>query len=354
MGHYLGACHHGHGGLFSLDHSVNIIKGIQKGDTHLEIDITGEYLKYISPSLCEIYKDVKKLVADQALHLGIGDDWICIGDKNTRMVDDGDLFWDGPKPFCFGNISMGVGSACFLTGHLWNDYINDNYTSDNLKFIINLIEYLRKSQIKMSYHKSIPSVFISYSHKDRDLVDNICQALKEYDIDISLDIKDIGAGDSISRKVEEGIIKADYFLLVLSENSIKSQWVDIEYRAALNLSLRENKRIIPIVTDINDEQLLQFSVIIADKKYANFRDGIEKGLNELLRGLSLTGEIPRSNQNDENYAQPISRQKSSGFPENTNISQPIQLNPPASGLWDKLKQKCMGRIVSDKNRKDEK
>jgi hypothetical protein len=41
---YLGACNHGHGGLFQSDPSTRIIKGVQRGDSHLVIEITPEYL----------------------------------------------------------------------------------------------------------------------------------------------------------------------------------------------------------------------------------------------------------------------------------------------------------------------
>jgi hypothetical protein len=74
-------------------------------------------------------------------------------------------------------------------------------------------------------------VFISYSHKDRDLVDRIVAGLKLDGHDIWMDALRLKPGDNISAKVEEGLNQAEALIVVISENSFRSQWVQQEFAA---------------------------------------------------------------------------------------------------------------------------
>jgi hypothetical protein len=180
-------------------------------------------------------------------------------------------------------MSRFVGTTVFLTGHLWKDYINQRYESDNLQFLDNMFDFCAHTQKDMGYHRHVPLVFVSYSHKDSAFVDRLATALMKRGVEVWRDVKEIHAAESITKKVEEGLRKADYYLLVLSKNSIGSRWVDVEYRTALNISISSNKPnwIIPLVTDVSDKDLLQFSLILSDRKYVSFRDDFRKAMREL-------------------------------------------------------------------------
>jgi hypothetical protein len=92
-----------------------------------------------------------------------------------------------------------------------------------------------------------PKAFISYSHEDRDIAAHIADGLIQVGIDAWIDKYEIIPGDSIIKKIfEDGLSGADVFLIILSENSIKSKWVKQELEVALIMRIEGETRIIPL------------------------------------------------------------------------------------------------------------
>ena len=90
-----------------------------------------------------------------------------------------------------------------------------------------------------------PLVFISYSHQDRNLCEKLAGMLKvDAEIDVWYD-KNLIPGDAFRKKIVENIRNADYFVVLLSKNSVVSEWVldEVEYAKRLH------KRILPIYAD---------------------------------------------------------------------------------------------------------
>lgn len=129
-----------------------------------------------------------------------------------------------------------------------------------------------------------PKIFISYSRKDKDFVAKLAKDLKDSGISIWLDIWKINIGDSFRKKIyEEGISKSDYLLIVLSKDSIKSNWVKDELNAGLVKEMSKKKIfVLPVVLNIPNSKI---PLSIADKKHANFRENYSDGLLELLKTL---------------------------------------------------------------------
>lgn len=85
-------------------------------------------------------------------------------------------------------------------------------------------------------------VFISYSHKDRAAVDKIDSFLDEQDgFDVWFD-RGLTPGEVFRKKIAEVIRDSGYFIIMLSEASVQSDWVidEVEYAKKLH------KKILPI------------------------------------------------------------------------------------------------------------
>lgn len=124
-------------------------------------------------------------------------------------------------------------------------------------------------------------IFISYSHHDKDLVDRIVAGLKEDGHDIWMDSLRLKPGDNISAKVEEGLSQAEALIVVISENSFRSQWVQQEFAAiALQQISKRERRIIPVKLD-------QSAVpsYLADRVYLDLSKDFEQGLRKLREDL---------------------------------------------------------------------
>ena len=68
-------------------------------------------------------------------------------------------------------------------------------------------------------------VFISHSSKDHDFVMLLAEKLRKDLIDIWVDEWELQVGDSIVQKIDEGIKKSSFLIIVFSKYSIKSNWV---------------------------------------------------------------------------------------------------------------------------------
>jgi hypothetical protein len=95
-----------------------------------------------------------------------------------------------------------------------------------------------------------PKAFLSYSHADRDIATQVAEGLQAGGIEVWFDKWEILAGDSLIRKIfEEGLSKADAFIILLSENSVQSRWVREELDAALIKRIEGVTRVIPVKID---------------------------------------------------------------------------------------------------------
>ena len=86
-------------------------------------------------------------------------------------------------------------------------------------------------------------VFISYSRKDFDFVEQLASDLKEAGLDVWYDLSDLHGGSRWSKEIESAIRASKNVLIVLSPESVSSKWVEEEFLFASKL----NKKIIPLL-----------------------------------------------------------------------------------------------------------
>jgi hypothetical protein len=92
-----------------------------------------------------------------------------------------------------------------------------------------------------------PKVFISHSTQDHVFVEKFATDLRTKGIDPWYSEWEIKPGDSIRKKIEEGLEGCEFFIIVLSSNSITRPWVQAELDAATIRHLDGNvRKIIPI------------------------------------------------------------------------------------------------------------
>jgi hypothetical protein len=78
---------------------------------------------------------------------------------------------------------------------------------------------------------NLPQVFISYSSKNAAVARRLAADLQAQQLNVWLDEHKILVGDSIHRKVEEGITSCDYLVLLVSPQALQSEWVQEELNA---------------------------------------------------------------------------------------------------------------------------
>ncbi|MCI0490454.1 MAG: toll/interleukin-1 receptor domain-containing protein [Blastocatellia bacterium] len=94
----------------------------------------------------------------------------------------------------------------------------------------NFIEYMHSlTNQAFEYY----SCFISYSSKNHDFAERIYADLQNKGVRCWFAPEDMKIGDKIRTRIDETIRKYDKLLLVLSEESVASQWVEAEVEAAI-------------------------------------------------------------------------------------------------------------------------
>jgi outer membrane protein OmpA-like peptidoglycan-associated protein len=86
-------------------------------------------------------------------------------------------------------------------------------------------------------------LFISYSRKDRSMVEQLAAALEARGWSLWWDHR-IGAGNAFDRQIEQAIQESRLVVVVWSQRSIESDWVRAEASYAL-----ENNKLLPILID---------------------------------------------------------------------------------------------------------
>lgn len=126
-------------------------------------------------------------------------------------------------------------------------------------------------------------VFISYSWKDATFVEDLAARLKKSGVALWLDRYEIKPGEYLRRRVNEAIASADYSLVIISPDSIKSEWVQHEIDGAMSRELDEKKvRLIPLL--IGNVQSRNLPADIRGKNYLDFRipGEAEKAFDRLI------------------------------------------------------------------------
>jgi hypothetical protein len=125
------------------------------------------------------------------------------------------------------------------------------------------------------------TVFISHRDKDSDLAERLAAQLKQAGFEVWLDKWDIRVGDSIIRKINDGLENARYLILCYSEAGVLSPWMSREWMSALAQQLEGyGLRLLPIRLSGGKPP-----AIIADIKYADLVKDWDRGMEELLMAM---------------------------------------------------------------------
>jgi hypothetical protein len=124
------------------------------------------------------------------------------------------------------------------------------------------------------------NIFLSYSRKDKGIVERLKNRLEAAGHYVWIDIEDIRGGDQWRRAIAEAIRQADTFVLLLSSNAVKSDNVCKE----LNLAEENKSRVIPVaISSVAIPPDMQYQ--LAGVQRIDLATDFEHGLKQLLEAL---------------------------------------------------------------------
>jgi hypothetical protein len=123
-------------------------------------------------------------------------------------------------------------------------------------------------------------VFISYSRKDLSFVKRLVADLKNVGLDVWHDVSSLGGGSRWRIEIETAIRNSQFVVVVLSPDSITSEWVEREFLFASNLK----RKIIPLMCRSCEMPLNYVDLNYIDlqgKKYTQNFDKLLRSLNSV-------------------------------------------------------------------------
>ncbi len=126
-------------------------------------------------------------------------------------------------------------------------------------------------------------VFICHASEDKDdFVRPLAQLLIEQNIAVWYDEFSLTIGDSLSRKIDEGLAHSRFGIVVVSPSLFKKPWAKRELAGLTSREMVEDKAVIlPIWHRVTVNDVLNFSPSLADKYALSTKDGV----NAVIRAL---------------------------------------------------------------------
>jgi formylglycine-generating enzyme required for sulfatase activity len=126
-------------------------------------------------------------------------------------------------------------------------------------------------------------VFISYSRKDITFIDRLAADLKNAGIDVWYDVTRIAGGARWRSEIENALRNSQYVIVVLSPDSIVSEWVEREFLFSSNLK----RKIIPLMY-----RSCEVPLNYVDLNYIDVQgDNYSRNLDELLKALDVGSTV---------------------------------------------------------------
>lgn len=108
------------------------------------------------------------------------------------------------------------------------------------------------------------SLFISYSTKDQEFAERLHADLQDKGVRCWFAPHDVSGGKKLHEQIDEAIRVHDKLLLILSEHSMKSEWVKTEIAKARKREIRENKQVLFPIRLCSFEEIRDWELFDAD------------------------------------------------------------------------------------------
>lgn len=133
-------------------------------------------------------------------------------------------------------------------------------------------------------HHKYEGIFLSHTSEDKPFVRHLKNDLERHGVTkVWLDEAEIQIGDSLIKKIDEGLKMTKYIGVILSPRSVKSKWVEKELDIAMNREIGSGEVVVlPLVMEE-----CEIPGFLQGKLYADFysEEKYEESLHKLLRRL---------------------------------------------------------------------
>jgi hypothetical protein len=130
-------------------------------------------------------------------------------------------------------------------------------------------------------NKALVLLFICHASEDQsDFVKPLADALaKEFEVWYAP--YELHVGDSLRQKIDDGLKRCDYGIVVLSHAFFAKNWPQNELDALFGLEKQSRKMILPIWKDVTKEDVQKYSPLLAGRFAAEASKGIQQVVHDI-------------------------------------------------------------------------
>jgi len=127
-------------------------------------------------------------------------------------------------------------------------------------------------------------VFISHASEDKEEIAlPLANFLTKNGLRVWVDKHEIFLGDSLRRKIDEGLIKSRFGIVILSKNFFGNEWPKKELDALVSREDGREKVILPVWHKVSKSFISQHSPLLSDKLAIYSDKGLAIVANEILK-----------------------------------------------------------------------
>lgn len=135
-------------------------------------------------------------------------------------------------------------------------------------------------------------LFISHASEDKDgFVQPLAEALRNEGFEVWYDRFVLTIGDSLLRKISDGLNQCDFGIVVLSRHFFSKKWPQAELDGLFSIETAERKVILPIWKDVTEADVKAFSPIISTKLAAMASHGVSAVVDEIKRAIDTARTV---------------------------------------------------------------
>jgi hypothetical protein len=132
-------------------------------------------------------------------------------------------------------------------------------------------------------------LFISHASEDKAcFVEPLVDELKNRGFEVWYDKYELTVGDSLLKKIGQGLNEADFGVVVLSRDFFKKKWPQAELDGLFALETTEKKVILPVWKDVTEEEVRAFSPPLAGKLGTLASKGVGEVAADLQRAVQAS------------------------------------------------------------------
>jgi Domain of unknown function (DUF1883)/TIR domain len=109
-------------------------------------------------------------------------------------------------------------------------------------------------------------VFISHASEDKEaVVRPLANALKDGGLRVWYDEFEVRIGDSLRRKIDHGLARSRFGIVVLSRSFLNKGWTNYELDGIVTRAVSGEQVILPIWHEITKQEVIEYSPSLSDK-----------------------------------------------------------------------------------------